>query len=305
MVCVALVFTHLFICSGPNPAEQGWRSGPRWLSLSHQGQLSRETEEGEEGWSEGKRTDCLAGRCGADQFSPPADQSCPLALSVSADDTLSLPIGPFPGQEEKKRKEGGGGGGVCIRLEAAGLCVWGGSERTPQRLSELLLSNFPLPQDCRREAPQVSSSPLLLLPPQLSSSSPPLSPTLLSSLPLPLNSPPLSSFSPLLLPSSRQLSSPPFLPSSSPPLPPLSVQQRWLPPQPCQVLMPERPPPPPPVSSLPPSAPASLPANQKRHLRMSRGTHTLAQTHTQKFTNQKVYFLEADSQEKSSWKKLE
>lgn len=28
-------------------------------------------------------------------------------------------------------------------------------------------------------------------------------------------------------------------------------------------------------------------------------------THTQKCTNQKVYFLEADSQEKSSWKKLE
>lgn len=219
MVCVALVFTHLFICSGPNPAEQGWRSGPRWLSLSHQGQLSRETEEGEEGWSEGKRTDCLAGRCGADQFSPPADQSCPLALSVSADDTLSLPIGPFPGQEEKKRKEGGGGGGVCIRLEAAGLCVWGGSERTPQRLSELLLSNFPLPQDCRREAPQVSSSPLLLLPPQLSSplflpsslanspllpSSPPQlsSPLLLFSPPPPVLSPTLlSSFSPLLLPS--------------------------------------------------------------------------------------------------------
>lgn len=56
-------------------------------------------EEQEEGWSDGKRTDGLAGRRGADQFSPPAYQSCPLALSVSADDTLSLPISPFPGQE--------------------------------------------------------------------------------------------------------------------------------------------------------------------------------------------------------------
>lgn len=51
------------------------------------------------------------------------------------------------------------------------------------------------------------------------------------------------------------------------------------------------------------------PANQERHIRMSRHTHvhTQADAHTRrlKFTNQKVYFLEADSQEKSSWKKLE
>lgn len=57
-----------------------------------------------EGWSEGKGTECLAGRRGADQFSPLAYQSCPLTLSVSADDTLSLPIGPFPGQEKQKKK---------------------------------------------------------------------------------------------------------------------------------------------------------------------------------------------------------
>lgn len=59
--------------------------------------------EGVEGWSDGKRTDRLARRRGADQFSPPAYQSCPLTLSVSADDTLSLPIGPFPGQEREKK----------------------------------------------------------------------------------------------------------------------------------------------------------------------------------------------------------
>lgn len=61
--------------------------------------LGVEEQEEEVGWSDGKRTDCLARRHGADQFSPPAYQSCPLTLSVSADDTLSLPIGPFPGQD--------------------------------------------------------------------------------------------------------------------------------------------------------------------------------------------------------------
>lgn len=61
-----------------------------------------------------------------------------------------------------------------------------------------------------------------------------------------------------------------------------------------------------PLLSDRPSASLCLPAhsnslhtNQIRHIRMSRHTHT------QKCTNQKVYFLEADSQEKSSWKKLE
>lgn len=57
-----------------------------------------------------------------------------------------------------------------------------------------------------------------------------------------------------------------------------------------------------------PSPPEARPANQKRHIRTYGRTHTCARradAHGQKFTNQKVYFLEADSQEKSSWKKLE
>lgn len=74
------------------------RRDRRWGKKRGRGRRRRR-----DGWSDGKRTDCLAGRHGADQFSPPAYQSCPLTLSVSADDTLSLPIGPFPGQERKKK----------------------------------------------------------------------------------------------------------------------------------------------------------------------------------------------------------
>lgn len=135
---------------------------------------------GREGWSEGKRTDGPAGRRGADQFSPPADQSCPLTLSVSADDTLSLPIGPFPGQEreeKKTKKNKKEGGGVRIRLEGAGWCVRacvgraGGRERenTHSRgLSELASVKLSSPSGLgasRREAPQVSSTPPPLRPP--------------------------------------------------------------------------------------------------------------------------------------------
>lgn len=108
--------------------------------------MSRARGGGRGGRSGGKRTDCLAGRCGADQFSPPAYQSCPLTLSFSADDTLSLPVGPFPGQEqerEKKKKGGGarcmfvracrdaGGGGSLLRVVRAGFCQDFLSPRSP------------------------------------------------------------------------------------------------------------------------------------------------------------------------------
>lgn len=129
MVCVALALAHSRTPIYPLRPKLS-RAGlemRRMLSLiESQGLVERrdrlgedlKNEEGEEGQSNGKRTERLAGRCGADQFSPPAYQSCPLTLSVSADDTLSLPIGPFPGQEKKRTSPG-----VCICLEGACLCA--------------------------------------------------------------------------------------------------------------------------------------------------------------------------------------
>lgn len=53
---------------------------------------------------------------------------------------------------EKKREKKEEGGGVCIRLEAAGLCVRVERERahSPEGCQSWLLSNFALPQDCER-----------------------------------------------------------------------------------------------------------------------------------------------------------
>lgn len=78
-----------------------------------------EKEEEEQGWNDGKRTDCLAGRRGADQSPPPQPISHVLLLCpfpVSADDTLSLPISPFPGQERKKKVE--------VRVYLSPRCVF-------------------------------------------------------------------------------------------------------------------------------------------------------------------------------------
>ncbi len=109
MVCVALVLVHThtpIYLHRPKPSRAGLEMRSMLSLIESPGLAERrdrpgeeEEEKEEEGWSDGKRTDCRAGRHGADQFSPPAYQSCPLTLSVSADDTVSLPIGPFPGQE--------------------------------------------------------------------------------------------------------------------------------------------------------------------------------------------------------------
>lgn len=116
MVCVALVFAHSHTRTPiyllwPKPSRAGLEIWPTLSLIESPGPVEQRDgrkgrrDGGTEGRSEGKRTDCPAGRRGADQFSPPAYHSCPLALSVSADDTLSLPIGPFPGQEQKKKKK--------------------------------------------------------------------------------------------------------------------------------------------------------------------------------------------------------
>lgn len=243
---------HLFICSSPNPAEQGWRSGPRWVLLSHQGQLSRETG-ARGGGMERRKEDRLPG------WEMRSRSIFPSSLSVMSSHFVRFcwwhtfsahrPISR-PGAGKKKKE----GGGVCVRLEAAGLCVRVETERAhpPEGCQSWLLSNFPLPQDCER----AGERPLRWAPLRFLSPPPPSVPAEVAT--------------------SKALSVCNALEASS----------SWQPP-------------------LPPSTPASPPANQKRHIRMSRRTHTRAQTHTQKFTNQKVYFLEADSQEKSSWKKLE
>lgn len=239
---------HLFICSSPNPAEQGWRSGPRWVLLSHQGQLSRETG-ARGGGMERRKEDRLPG------WEMRSRSIFPSSLSVMSSHFVRFcwwhtfsahrPISR-PGAGKKKKE----GGGVCVRLEAAGLCVRVETERAhpPEGCQSWLLSNFPLPQDCERAGERPLRWAPLRFPPSV----------------------------PAEVATSKALSVCNALEASS----------SWQPP-------------------LPPSTPASPPANQKRHIRMSRRTHTRAQTHTQKFTNQKVYFLEADSQEKSSWKKLE
>ena len=137
MVCVALVLVHTrtpIYLLRPKPSRAGLEMRSM-LSLiespglveGRDGAEEEEEEEEEEGWSDGRRTDCLAGRRGADQFSPPAYQSCPLTLSVSADDTLSLPIGPFPGQERKSL-------GVCVCLQC--VCVSQETERERERERE-------------------------------------------------------------------------------------------------------------------------------------------------------------------------
>lgn len=161
---------HLFICSGLNAAEQGWRSGPRWVLLSHQGQLSRETG-GRGGGTERRKEDRLPGWETRSRSIFPSSLSVMSShLSVSADDTLSLPIGPFPGQQQQKKPQQNQGGGVCIRLGAAGWCVRAcvrvESTHTPGGCQSWRLSNFPLPQDCERAderapsgEPQPASSP--------------------------------------------------------------------------------------------------------------------------------------------------
>lgn len=110
MVCVALAFvpSHIYLSAlaqnQPSRAGDLAHAESYWVTRASWAEGRAEEGGKREGWSEGKGTECLAGRRGADQFSPLAYQSCPLTLSVSADDTLSLPIGPFPGQEKGKKR---------------------------------------------------------------------------------------------------------------------------------------------------------------------------------------------------------
>lgn len=98
MVCVALVLVHTrtpIYLLRPKPSRAGLEMRSMLSLIESPGLVERrdrpgeEEEEGEEGggggsegWSDGKRTDCLAGRRGADQFSPPAYQSCGLLTCV-------------------------------------------------------------------------------------------------------------------------------------------------------------------------------------------------------------------------------
>lgn len=72
------------------------------LSLIESPELVETGREEEEEEEEGGQTTWL-GDVEPINFPPPAYQSCPPRLSVSADDTLSVPTGPFPGREEKLR----------------------------------------------------------------------------------------------------------------------------------------------------------------------------------------------------------
>lgn len=72
-----------------------------------------------------------AGRSGGlghvESINPPlrGDQSCPLAVDVSADDTLSLPGGPFPGRGKR----------VCLCVSLCRVCMFvcvRQRERTPE-----------------------------------------------------------------------------------------------------------------------------------------------------------------------------
>lgn len=214
---------RLFICSGLNPAEQGWRSGPRWVLLSHQGQLSRETGGGgEEGWAKERGQTAWLGDVEPINFPlQPISHVlslCPFLLMTH----FLCPSAHFQARVRKK--------------ERRWRCV-----HRPQCCTFVLAC-----REGERALPRVVRAGFcqtVLSPRTVSGQTRGPSGELHSS------------------------SSPPSVPAEVAPSKALSVHNAleasssWQPP-------------------LPPSTPASAPANQKRHIRMSKRTHTCAQTHT-------------------------
>lgn len=221
---------HLFICSGPKPAEQGWRSGPRWVLLSHQGQLSRETgggrgAEGGMEWREGDRSPGWETR---------SRSIFPSSLSVMSSHFVRFcwwhtfsahrPISR-PGGEKKRRRRRW----RCVHWPQS--CMFERACREGERtLPRVVRAGFCQAVLSPRTVSEQTRGPSGEL---HSSSSPPSMPAEVAA--------------------SKALSVHNALEASS----------SWQPP-------------------LPPSTPACPSANQKRHIRMSRRTHTRAQTHTRR-----------------------
>lgn len=171
MVCVALLLVHprtpiYLLRPKPSRAGQEMRSmlglieSPGLVERTDRpmggGGVEKEEEEQEEGWNDGKRTDCLAWRRGADQ-SPPQPIShvlllCPFLLMTH----FLCPSAHFQAKSEKRKSRC-----VCICLEGVCLCVPVERERTPggcprgaasKAAGAGFCQSFPLPQGCGRGA---------------------------------------------------------------------------------------------------------------------------------------------------------